>query len=62
MISVMQSEIAESSHDNEFTMQMLHKTRGLMDWWINQKQLSDHYIGLVYVIIKSKNKKCFIKI
>ncbi len=30
--------IPESSHDNEFTTQMSHKTRGLMDWWINQKQ------------------------
>ncbi len=30
--------IPESSHDNEFTMQMSHKTCGLMDWWINQKQ------------------------
>ncbi len=29
--------IPESRHDNEFTMQM-SQTRGLMDWWINQKQ------------------------
>ncbi len=30
--------IPETSHDNEFTMQMSHKTHGSMDWWINQKQ------------------------
>ncbi len=30
--------IPESSYDNESSMQMSHKTRGLMDWWINQKQ------------------------
>ncbi len=30
--------IPESSHDNEFSMQMSHKMRGLIDWWINQKQ------------------------
>ncbi len=30
--------IPESSHDNEFTMQMSHKTRDFMYWWINQKQ------------------------
>ncbi len=28
----------------------------------SKTELSDHYIGLVYVIIKSKNKKCFIKL
>ncbi len=28
--------IPESSHDNEFTMQMSYKMCGLMDWWINK--------------------------
>ncbi len=30
--------IPESSHDNEFSMQMSHKMRDFMYWWINQKQ------------------------
>ncbi len=50
MISMMRSE--SQNHDNEFTMQMSHKTRFLMN---KSKTAVKSLHGLVSVIIKAKN-------